>query len=486
MTTPTTPRRHDRRDAGAILPLVLVMTIVIAMIVAALATYVASGLRFGHVAEARADRLAAADGGLRYGIERLGNSQYPACLSNLGNAGHTIEFPAQVNGAEVSVTCQKASGGISDIKAWAIVVTGANVPPGLPMLTSQSGGGGPQKLLGGPVWVTDPDRSRTDLQAPVTVENGDIWYYRADCPNATLDLDEDLSFTPAFRGTQCIDKPWDQIYDVPCPKSAADPEVCDWTVAPVPQTDAPAPDTTSVPGCTIFSPGKYTTPPALSRNNYFRAGEYYFVDFTWDITDATVVAGFAKEELENGDQQFLANAPCEAATFADSNSGSTPGATFYLGGTARIEIGNKGSLEILRRAQGADFVSIQALKDMPAPYVNSSLNYTTDILWTQSGNNSDLALHGQAWAPFASMTFGNVTNSANGQILGGAAFARIHLQASASASAFIIRVETSPALYSLLVKSVATLNGRSTTMHAVVQVDDQASKLAVNSLRVVD
>ncbi len=486
MTTPTTPRRNDRRETGAILPLVLVMSIVITMIVAALATYVATGLRFGNVAEARADRLAAADGGLRYGIERLGNSQYPACLSNLGNVGHTIEFPAQVNGAQVKVTCQKASGGISDIKAWAIVVTGADVPTGLPMLTSQSGGGGPQKLLGGPVWVTDPDRSRTDLQAPVTVENGDIWYYREDCPNATLDLDEDLSFTPAFRGTQCIDKPWDEIYDVPCPKSAADPEVCDWTVAPVPQTEAPPPDIASVPGCTIFSPGMYTTPPALSKNNYFRAGEYYLVDFTWNITDATVVAGFANTDLLYGDQQFLANAPCADATFADANSGSTPGATFYLGGTARIEIGTKGGLEILRRAQGADFVSIQALRDMPAPYVNSSLDYKTDILWTQSGNNSDLALHGQAWAPYASMTFGNVTNSANGQILGGAAFATIHLQASASASAFVIRVETSPTVYSLLLKSVATLDGRSTTMHAVVQVDDQGNPLAVSSLRVVD
>ena len=225
---------------------------------------------------------------------------------------------------------------------------------------------------------------------------------------------------------------------MPCPKSTADSEVCDWTVAPVPQTEAPPPDISSVPGCTIFLPGMYTTPPSLSKNNYFRAGEYHFVDFTWDITDATVVAGWANTDLLYGDQQFLANAPCEDATFADANSGSTPGATFYLGGTARIEICNKGGLEIFRRAQGADFVSIQALRDMPAPYVNSTLDYNDDILWTQSGNNSDLALHGQAWAPFASMTFGNVTNSANGQILGGAAFATIHLQASASASAFVI------------------------------------------------
>jgi hypothetical protein len=83
------------------------------------------------------------------------------------------------------------------------------------------------------------------------------------------------------------------------------------------------------------------------------------------------------------------------------------------------------------------------------------------------------------------MTFGNVTNSANGQILGGAAFAAIHLQASASASSFIIRVESSQEPYSLLIESVATLDGKSTTMNAVVQVND-VGEPAVNSLRVVD
>jgi hypothetical protein len=461
----------NRRDAGAILPLVLVMSIVIALIVTALAGYVAAGLRFGHVVEERADRLAAADGGLRYGIERLSNGQYAACMSNLGNAGYTIEFPADVNGADVDVTCKQASGGISDIKAWAIIVTGAGVPNGQPTLTSQSGGG-VQKLLGGPVWVTDPDKTQTDLQAPVTIENGDVWYYRSDCSASTLDVGPDLLFTPEFRGPICVNQPWDVVFDVP-------------TVPNVPLTPALLPDTTTVPGCTVFFPGMYVAPPPLSKNNYFMSGEYHFLDFTWDITDATVVAGWA-DFPRYGDEQFLSNAPCAPATDADAASGEQPGATFYLAGSSRIEVGGKGSLEILRRVQDDSFVSIQALRDMPAPYVNSTLGWNDDILWSQSGNNTDLAVHGLAWAPYASMTFGNVTNSANGQILGGAAFARIHLQASASASAFIIRVETSPALYSLLVKSVATLNGRSTTMHAVVQVDDQASKLAVNSLRVVD
>ena len=89
------------------------------------------------------------------------------------------------------------------------------------------------------------------------------------------------------------------------------------------------------------------------------------------------------------------------------------------------------------------------------------------------------------WAPLAQLEFGNVTNAANGQLLGGAAVARIVLQASASATAFVIRVESSPIDFELQVDATATKDGVSTTMRAVVQVDDQGTT-AVNSLRVLD
>ena len=45
------------------------------VVIAAVASYVTTGLKYGRVVEDRADRLAAADGGLRYAIERLSNSQ---------------------------------------------------------------------------------------------------------------------------------------------------------------------------------------------------------------------------------------------------------------------------------------------------------------------------------------------------------------------------------------------------------------------------
>jgi hypothetical protein len=166
-------------------------------------------------------------------------------------------------------------------------------------------------------------------------------------------------------------------------------------------------------------------------------------------------------------------------------SGSAAGATLYLGGTSKIEIGNKGSLEIMRRLQGDDLVSIHAMDDSAANYSKNTLGYNDNIVVTKSGNNSDLAIHGLLWAPRAQLEFGNVTNAANGQLLGGAAVSRIVLQASASASAFVIRVETSPIDFELMVDATATKNGQSTTMRAVIHINDQGEIGAVNSVRVV-
>jgi Tfp pilus assembly protein PilX len=461
------PARRATDDDGSILPLVLVMSVVIAVIVAALATYVATSLRYGNVVEERADRLAAADGGLRYAIERLQNSAYAGCLSNLGNAangGFTIDFPVTVNEATVDITCTKGSNGIGDIKAWAIIVTGEGVPNGQPMWSSQ-GGGGQTKLLGGPVWITDPGRS--DLKSPVELEDGDIWYYRADCTSPSLTLESTLTFTPEYRGTICVDEPWTAVYTAPA-------------IGTVPMTPNPPPFVDGS-GCTVFSPGRYTSAPALGTNTYFNSGNYYFENVTLDITNATVTAGWADQQW--GDQQFVINAKCDSARGTDEGSGSTSGATFYLGGTSKFEIGNKGSIEILRRLQGDSLVSIQVIETANDGMIPSTLTQNNNVVWTKSGNNSDLALHGLLWAPEAKLEFGNVTNSANGQLLGGAAVARIHLQASASASAFVIRVETSPVAFELRLDSTATLNGQSTTMTAVVQVDDQGTT-AVNSLRV--
>lgn len=466
----------DDRDRGAILPLVLVMSVVVSLVVVTLAGYVSTNLRYGQVVEERADRLAAADGGLRYAVERLQNSAYAGCLTNLGNTGYTIEFPVQINDSDVDVTCRKGSSSIGDIKAWALIVTGELSPtdPDTWMVRSQ---GGTSKLLGGPVWVTDPSTDINDLSSPVEVEDGDIWFYRPDCDNPNLTIDpSELSFTPEFRGTICVEKPWHQLFDKPS---------IGWFPWPYDTANTnPAP--TMVDGCRVFSPGRYTVAPTLGTNTYFRSGNYYFENVVLNITNSTVTAGWADFD-NNGDQQFIHNYACVDAIDSDRGSGSTPGATFYMGGASRIVVNSNGTFEIMRRRQGDDFVSIHALSGVHpwGKWFQSTIGSTQNIIRTASGLNSDLALHGLVWAPYSGLEFGNVTNVANGQILGGAALAKVVLQASASSSNFLIRVESSPADYQLRLSATATKNGLSTTMTAIVDVDDQGTT-AVNSLRVLD
>ena len=71
----TTPApQHPARpasDGGAILILVLVVTLVLSIIVASLSTYVTTGLRSTHVSKDRNTRIASADATLRMGIEEL-------------------------------------------------------------------------------------------------------------------------------------------------------------------------------------------------------------------------------------------------------------------------------------------------------------------------------------------------------------------------------------------------------------------------------
>lgn len=465
------PPEPSRRDRGTILPMVLVMAVILSAVIAAVASYVASGLSYAGVVEDRADRLAAADGGLRYGLERLGDSQYAKCLSKLGDSGTSIDMPTQINGADVTVTCFERDGGLSRIKAWAIIVTGAYTgPAGDNWVLKTQGGTGDVKLLGGPVWVNDFDR--LDVGSTMQVKDGDIWFYEPNCDSYSLSVPSLLSFEPAYRGPICVDRPWHEVFEAPSQPSNA--------VLNSYPLNPPA-DTSTHPGCTVLEPGKYTSMPALGNNAYFKSGDYWFHNVPLTVTNSTVTAGWADFD-QWGDEQFIENVPCEHAIDDDKASGSASGATFYFGGSTRLWVDTQASFEILRRLQpDGNLVSIQALAGPHA----SNIGWSGSILGTKSGNTTDLAIHGLAWAPLSTMEFGNVTNSANGQLLGGGAFARILLQASASANAFVIRVETSPIAFDLKIVAEAVKNGQTTTMSAIVQVDDRLNS-AVNSVRVVE
>lgn len=472
--------RH--RDHGGVLPLVLVAVVTFSMVVGSLAGYVAAGLRYGNVVEERANRLAAADAGLRYSIERLRNLQ-DLCTTGIATGdGFTRVFPPKINGADTEVTCRRTGTGFADIQGWGLAVTGGGLPANQNLFTVQGAGGAENniKTFRGPMYISDP--TRIDLSSNLILQDGDLWHSAVDCsaPITIPGLGTRLRILPEFfRGTACVEHPWNDIFR--SPSAAAAPSAAALAVP------AALPDDTSFPGCRVFSPGRYEGTLGLGANNYFKAGDYYFENIDVELKDTSLLAGFPGRA---GDTPKVNMPECNSAMLADQANLRPGGATFWLGGTSGFYLDVGGRLEIFRRQQGNAFVSLVALGTSGAEYTRSTNSFEVSaainpIFETKSGNNNDGAVHGLIWAPYSRVVLGNVTNSAVGQVIGGLVIAQVHAQASNSATAFSIGIESNPAETQLLLESTATKNGNSTSIRAVVQFRPEKKELAVNSWRVV-
>lgn len=466
--------RDTCSDSGAILPLVIVATFIVSTMVIAVTTYVTADLRYAKVVEERADRLAAADGGLRFGVEKLRNFQ-TLCATAAGTGGGvTTVFPPVINGATTAVTCRRIGEAISDVQGWGVVVTASGVPLGQSIFsTSGAGQSDNIKTFSGPVYIADP--TRMELNSLMTLKDGDLWFSAADCDNApdipVIDTG-DLLFEPSFfRGPLCTEKNWaGGLFTAPTgstpPVSPVNPEYVDTTA------------------CRVFKPGKYTSID-LAQDNYFNAGLYYFENTSMILQGQTVIAGFPDGA---GDSAKTVNTNCALEQAFDKNAvqaaGGSGGATFYMGGNSRIEIRNNAGFEIFRRKVNETFLSIFALGSSGMDFIASTADWNTWLLETQSGSNNDVAIHGLMWAPQAGTSLGNITNAANGQLLGGIVVARLDTQASASASGFLVGIESNPVWARLLLTSTSTLNGRNAVIRAVVQFRPDTGDLAINSWRV--
>jgi hypothetical protein len=512
--------RKDR-DEGAVLPLVLVMTVVISAVVIGLSNWAVTSLAFGQVAEDRSDRLSAADAGMRYAIDQL----------KLRNAGCILDtqeavlpgVQADFNDATAAVTCERITSGFEGIAAYAAVMTGAGIPPGQALLTSQSGSN--EKVLGGPVYMSRVGTGAFDLDPPVKVKDGPLLYHDTSgttpCTSVKAStMPTNLVFEPELIfGPVCVSVPWTEIF-----KS---PEVPDLTVLPemdgsLPSSDAsPLPDPSGLGsyvddanGCRVFAPGRYTTPPDIDGDDaYFQSGDYLF-DFagsndTFFIKAGTVTAGrvnpFTTPTLVNE----ISNPKCAPAQGADpAQSSPDPadqyGATFYFAGSSRINVATQGSLEIHARQQGvADYVSVQTLCEpngiwcnpsggggpFPTSKASTISGVGDNFLFTDSGNNKEFVAHALVYVPRAQVEFGNVSNTATQKMLGGLIVSRLVLQSSTSATNFEIQVPTSPITARIQLTSTAVKNG-TTSIQAVVEYRPYEAnideRIRVNSWRVCE
>lgn len=456
---------HDRferqqRDHGAILPMVLVATIVISIVVVAIATYVATDLRYGQVVEARAGRVAAAQGALDDALEQLevGN---PIC-NTAGPTGINTIFPETVNGSTVVVNCRTAGTTLPAPDGWALVVTGVGAPAdSSPVLEIDNSS---LKEIGGPVFLQVPDR--TDFKKEVGIVGGDLWHPDTTC--ATTDPSDtgiqyassplmisNLEFEPT-RGSYCINRTWDQLF-------GSGPSIPDLSTLPTNPTF-------SLQGsCRVFAPGRYTTLP-LGNNNYFQSGNYVFEDVGLVSLGGKLTMG---QVLRQG-YPAIDNAACDAARIADA----TTGATLYTRGNTRFEVRANSGIEISGASQATANVSWHVL--------DSSLAYAAPILTADNGNHKEAAFHGLVWAPASSFVFDTtpVTNAA--MMRGGAVIASFRGKVPASSSGFLIEVSTAEARARLVLEATATDAAASSAVRAVVDYRPSSNELAVLSRRVLD
>lgn len=508
MTNLADPQRPNDRDPGAILLLVLGVTIVLSLIVLALANFVAADLRYSQVIDARAKTLSSAESGIDYAVDRLRLNQTlcatdaaaggPVSLNGSSSVGTPL--PAALNGTDTRITCQRLDHDIADVAGWAVVIADPLGTPNARLQVTMTG----TVPFGGPVFVRDPNRSATDSDSKIELADGDLWYTdTSGCsiPKQSSDLPIGLVVGPATaRGPECTTRLWSDLFSTPpiptLPTNIAGDTDGDGVVDPASDSDGDGLlDGVLVGSCRVFSPGLYTMMPDIPSGTsaYFQSGEYH-LDFIptalnpsteWTIAHTVSVWVGHAGPLAGSEQ--VPNAACAAAR--DADVGGT-GATFYFDGTSRLKLESDGNVEMFARQQGQYMMSVHAL---PGSTSSSSSPLIRTVTFGTAP--TDLVVHGLVWAPDGWFTFGNQNPGALQKLLGGIVVGglwtpSVDLTSTVGIPNFEIRPATSTVDTRVLLTSTSTLDGVSTTVEAVVAYRPHAADLdhrvAVNSFRVVD
>ncbi len=522
---------RTHRDDGLALPLVLVITAVLGAVVLAVATYSTASLSYGHVAESRSDQLAAADAGMRYALDQI-KLKARGCVWD--DAIHTLPgITSDFNGATATVSCQRITTGLDDIKLYAAVMTGQGVPlTGTDAFLLSSQGGSNKKILGGPVYMQRINSTAfnfdiSSTHAGVEIQDGPLLYHDATVPCTpekpsvvVARANGKLSFKPnLIFGPECVSQPWWQKFPSPqipvdlktlperngalaiAPATAYNlvttAQLQTWQALATSTPRGGYVDMTGGGNCRVFFPGRYTTSPdTANRDAYFLSGEYVF-----DLPSSNprliarqgiVTAGVPNPKVFRPSETVGNERPNTTACTTIQNIDPAkvfslePGATFYLGNNSHLKVETNGALEIHGRKQGTNYVSVQTLCKKSEIWCGptgdggfesaslvkwSTLNATTtpEVLYTDSGNGKEFIAHGLFYAPLAEAEFGNVSNSAIQKMKGGIVVAQLILQAATSATNFEIAVPTSPITGKVQVTSTAVKDGSRTAIRAVVE-----------------
>jgi Tfp pilus assembly protein PilX len=114
------------RDQGAILVLALVLSVVMSIIVLALAQYSSTGLRTSRVSTERTERTAASTAAVYFTIEQIAMSSPLTCPAN-----STLPGAANPGDVGVTITCVELTPGVPPARFEIVAMTDDGHPAGV-------------------------------------------------------------------------------------------------------------------------------------------------------------------------------------------------------------------------------------------------------------------------------------------------------------------------------------------------------------------
>lgn len=371
----------QNREEGAVLVLVLAFLGAIGLITLALLSQTGVAVKNTVVVSDFGKKVYSADSAIDVALEAIQNDSTLCPEKSATPATITAGLSVDAGINPVTVTCKTTAGSSGGYRGYSIVTT--NRVSATSLATQSSG----SKKIGGSVFVG----GGSDLKKTVEVTGGN--YIQAGTPCPTLGTDVQVT------------SPYALVCDSLRPTPALS------AVAPaVPATLDPAPDTVSVPGCSIFSPGRYTSQPTLNTNrNYFKSGVYYF-DFlgTWNIDKTSVVGGTAGTETTNLD------APCLLEAAPNGN-----GVTWVFRGSSALTVSNMAHVELFSRRPPASDGTPQVSVFVEGTRVGSAID--------QLNGNPKVVFHGLVYSPQADVGT-NATGTVSFYMLNGVVASRLLLQ----------------------------------------------------------
>lgn len=430
------------RDAGSVLPLTLVLTVVFAMVVAAIGTYSATALRSTQTTEGRVDRLAAAESALQEALMHL--QATGACPTSV----------ADRNGVSVEISgCDVQHVALFDgDRPFGLILTALGLGPNTNAFTRSSSAARTIEI-GGEVYialtVTAPDPRNVGV-------TGHVISQATECPGSGR------LTGPTWLGledSECTELPWNHFTSVP-----AIPSVSGNTVP-------------TTPGCTVIGPGTYNGTTNVSGNAYFASGVYRIRGEL--RLNGRITAG------HHGHPTLPASNPCHAAQIADiqaAENGGTTGAVFVLENNGWISVrGNGTDVQFNGLRAGNRVLGLVAYTtDFPAPsggFLTSSRdpdrgNQPIILKPTQGSPNAAFSFRGEVWASRGHVDIQQMSSSGaeGAAFLGGTTISRFGVSTSASVDGLIIGLgEVESQAYHRVRVTASSPNGGSTTVSAVAR-----------------